>query len=92
MKISFSMKLVAALTVLLAACAKEPAANKLCKGEDGTIQDCGIACDTSKAADVCKLFETKTKAVCDKVGKQKCSMICEKDKNEYACAYAKTMK
>jgi hypothetical protein len=35
---------------------EEPIANKFCKGADGTVQDCGIACDTSKAEDVCKLY------------------------------------
>jgi hypothetical protein len=38
------------------AVADEPVANKFCKGADGTVQDCAIACDTSKAEDVCKLY------------------------------------
>jgi hypothetical protein len=73
-------------------CNEEPAANKFCKGADGTVQDCGIACKTTKADDVCKLFEKKTQELCDKVQKPGCQDICDKDKNEHACAYVKTMK
>jgi hypothetical protein len=70
----------------------EPAANKFCKGSDGTLQDCAIACKTSKADDVCKLYADKTTALCDKIGKAKCQEICDADKNDHACAKAKTMK
>ncbi len=91
------MKKLAAIVCSLAAIivtvgCEEPAANKFCKGADGTVQDCGIACDTSKEADVCKLYETKTKELCDKVGKADCQEMCDKGKNEHACAHVKTMK
>jgi hypothetical protein len=71
---------------------EEPVANKFCKGADGTVQDCSIACDTTKAEDVCKLYAEKTRALCDKIGKAKCEKICEGDKNPHACEHAKTMK
>lgn len=70
---------------------EEPVANQFCKGADGTVQDCGIACDTTKKEDVCKLFESKTKEHCDKVGKETCQQMCDA-KNEHACAHVKTMK
>ncbi|APR81512.1 Hypothetical protein A7982_06861 [Minicystis rosea] len=92
MKSLLSTSLLTALTLLLLGCDNEPAANKFCKGPDGNVQDCAIACMTTKATDVCKLYETKTKAVCDKVGKAACQRICDKDKNEHACAHVKTMK
>ena len=70
---------------------EEPAANKFCKGPDGTVQDCGIACDTTKEADVCKLYESKSKELCDKEGKELCQKMCD-GKNEHACAHVKSMK
>lgn len=79
-----------AATLVTIGC-EEPAANKFCKGPDGTVQDCGIACDTTKKEDVCKLFESKTKELCDKVGKKDCQEMCD-GKNEHACAHVKTMK
>lgn len=92
MKALLAMGLAGALAVLAAGCETEPAMNKFCKGPDGNVQDCAIACDTTKAADVCKLYETKTIALCDKIGKQRCQNICDKDKNVHACAHVKTMK
>ncbi|MFT3775116.1 MAG: hypothetical protein QM820_57955 [Minicystis sp.] len=83
---------LAPLLLVLSGCETEPAMNKFCKGPDGNVQDCAIACDTTKAADVCKLYATKTQALCAKIGKQRCQKICDADKNEHACAYAKTMK
>ena len=80
------------IAILVTIGCEEPAANKFCKGADGTVQDCGIACDTTKKEDVCKLYESKTKELCDKVGKKDCQEICDKDKNEHACAHVKTMK
>ncbi len=87
---SFMLPVVACFAALLGC--EEPQANQFCKGPDGTIQDCGIACDTTKKEDVCKLFASKTKELCDKVGKDKCQDICDKDKNEHACAHVKSMK
>ena len=91
-----AMKKLAALALSFATVAvtigcEEPAANKFCKGADGTVQDCGIACDTTKKEDVCKLYESKTKELCDKVGKKDCQAMCDA-KNEHACAHVKAMK
>ena len=92
MKTILAMGLAGVLAALALGCDEEPVANKFCKGADGTVQDCGIACDTSKADDVCKLYATKTQALCDKIGKKACQQVCDKDKNQHACAKAKTMK
>lgn len=90
------MKKIAAIAMslgaaLMSVACEEPVANQFCKGKDGTVQDCGIACDTTKKEDVCKLYETKTKELCDKVGKADCQEMCDA-KNEHACAHVKTMK
>lgn len=56
----------------------EPAANKFCKGADGTYQDCAIACDTTHAVDVCKLADEKAGGVCKRIGKSDCEASCKK--------------
>ncbi len=92
MKTLLAMSFLGVLAALSVACGGEPAVNKFCKGPDGTVQDCAIACDVTKDAEMCKLYESKSKALCEKIGKAKCQEICDKDKNEHACAQAKTMK
>jgi hypothetical protein len=92
MKNVLARTLLASLALFALGCSEEPAVNKFCKGADGTVQDCSIACSTTKKDDVCKLYKTKTEALCKKIGKAKCQSICDKDKNEHACAAAKAMK
>jgi hypothetical protein len=92
MKSYLAIGLLGALAAFALGCNEEPAMNKFCKGADGTVQDCAIACSTTKMEDVCKLYKTKTQSLCQKIGKARCQNICDKDKNEHACAYAKTMK
>jgi major membrane immunogen (membrane-anchored lipoprotein) len=75
---------------LLGGCGKDEA-TKFCLSDEGTHQDCGIACTISKDQDACKKWEKMTIELCDKVGKQPCQEICEADKNEYACTKAKSM-
>lgn len=75
---------------LLDSLGEEPAMNKFCKGPDGTVQDCSIACSTTKAKDVCDLVKPKTVALCKRIGKEKCQKVCDVDKNEHACEAVKT--
>jgi major membrane immunogen (membrane-anchored lipoprotein) len=61
---------------LLGGCGKDEA-TKFCLSDEGTHQDCGIACTISKDQDACKKWEKMTIELCDK--------------NEYACTKAKSM-
>jgi len=76
---------------VLGGCETQDEATKFCLSEEGTSQDCGIACTISKDEDACKKWEKLTIELCDKVGKQQCQEICEADNNEYACTKAKSM-
>jgi|GEM_PF-652252 len=82
--------LVLALLVSIAACKKDPATTA-CLSDEGTIQDCGIACTISKSKEACAKWETMTVELCDKAGKDACEELCEADDNQHACAKAKTM-
>lgn len=66
-------------------------ATKMCLSAEGTHQDCGISCSISESKEACAKWETMTKELCDKVGKEKCEEICKADENKYACEKAKTM-
>ena len=60
----------------------------------GVYQSCGISCDITKDEDACKAFESVTKTLCDKEGKEACQKLCEGSndkKNETACALAEKM-
>lgn len=63
-----------------------------CLGQDGTSQDCGIACQVTKDTRACAKWADQTRAICAKVSKADCQEICEKDQNPTACDLAKTMK
>lgn len=65
---------------------------KFCLGPDGTSQDCAISCKVDRDRETCAKWEEKTRALCPKIGKQKCQEICEKDENPTACEIVKTMK
>ena len=57
-------------------------------------QACGIACDVTKDEDACGAFKTVTETMCEKLGKESCTKLCEgegDEKNEHACAKLKTM-
>jgi hypothetical protein len=75
---------------LLGGCS-EDYVTKTCLSQEGTHQDCGIACTISESEEACKKWEKMTIELCDKVGKEKCQEICEADKNDYACTKAKSM-
>lgn len=75
---------------LLGGC-KDDYATKMCLSEEGTSQDCGIACTISESKEACAKWEKVTIELCDKHGKDACQEICEQDKNDYACTKAKTM-
>lgn len=76
---------------LLGGSCRRDEVTKFCLSEDGTSQDCGIACTISKSEEACEKWEKMTIELCDKVGKQQCQEICEADDNEYACTKAKSM-
>lgn len=71
---------------------EKSAAAKFCLGADGTSQDCAISCKVDRDRETCAKWEEKTRALCPKIGKQKCQEICEKDENPVACDIVKTMK
>jgi hypothetical protein len=79
------------LALATSACNKEDFATKMCLSDEGTHQDCGIACTISESKAACEKWERMTVELCDKVGKQVCQEICEADKNDYACTKAKSM-
>lgn len=85
-----SLAFTFSLALLAGACGPDEA-TKFCLSDEGTHQDCGIACTISKNEDACKKWEKMTIELCDKVGKQQCQEICEADKNDYACTKAKAM-
>lgn len=91
MRTSAALSLVFASLVLLVGCKKDDFATKMCLSEEGTHQDCGIACTISESKEACSKWEKMTIELCDKVGKDACQEICEADKNEYACTKAKAM-
>jgi hypothetical protein len=78
------------MVLALAGC-KEDYPTKMCLSDEGTHQDCGIACTISESDEACAKWETMTVELCDKAGKDKCQEICEADKNKYACDKAKSM-
>ena len=88
---SFASSVVFASLVLLVGCKKEDYPTKMCLSEEGTHQDCGIACTISKSDEACAKWEKMTIELCDKAGKQACEEICEADDNQYACTKAKSM-
>lgn len=88
-KHAFALALVCA--ALFTGCKSEDYPTKMCLSEEGTHQDCGIACTISESEEACKKWEKMTVELCDKVGKDKCQEICEADKNDYACTKAKGM-
>jgi hypothetical protein len=88
---SSALSVMFASLILLVGCKKEDYATQMCLSEEGTHQDCGIACTISKSEEACKKWETMTIELCDKAGKEACQEICEADENQYACSKAKTM-
>jgi hypothetical protein len=88
---SFVSSLVFASLVLLVGCEKDDYATKMCLSEEGTNQDCGIACSISKSKEACSKWEKMTIELCDKAGKEACQEICEADDNQYACTKSKSM-
>jgi hypothetical protein len=76
----------------LTACHKQSAVVTFCLGQDGTSQDCGIACQVTKDQKSCAKWADQTRAICAKVSKADCQEICEKDQNPTACDLVKTMK
>lgn len=77
------------VVALAAGCKSEPTVVKFCLGEDGTSQDCGIACKVTKDARSCEKWAEKTRELCAKISKDECQEICEKDENPTACELAK---
>ncbi len=73
------------------ACKKQDFVTEMCLSNEGTHQDCGIACKISESEEACKKWEKMTIELCDKAGKADCQSICEEDENEYACDKAKSM-
>jgi hypothetical protein len=82
---------LAALMLLALGGCQDDYATKMCLSDEGTHQDCGIACTISESDKACSKWEKMTVELCDKVGKDKCQEICEADKNKYACDKAKSM-
>jgi hypothetical protein len=84
-----SAGLALASFLLLLGCKKDDYATTMCLSEEGTMQDCGIACTISKSEKACAKWETQTNEYCDKEGKEACQELCEADDNQYACTKAK---
>lgn len=91
MKRTGALALAFTLAAAFTACKSEDYPTKMCLSDEGTHQDCGIACEISKSDEACKKWETMTAKLCDEVGKDKCQEICEADENKYACDKAKSM-
>lgn len=73
------------------ACKKQDYPTKMCLSEEGTYQDCGIACSVSKSEEACAKWSEQTTKICDERGKQACEELCEADDNAAACEKAKAM-
>lgn len=75
-----------------AAQAKDEAAKDLAAP---AYQACGIACDVTQDEDACKAFKGVTDEMCEQMGKESCTKLCEggegDKKNEHACAKLKSM-
>jgi hypothetical protein len=87
---SLALALVFASVVIIG-CKKDDYTTEMCLSQEGTHQDCGIACTISKSEEACSKWETMTIELCDKAGKDACQEICEADENPYACTKAKSM-
>ena len=93
-----AVALLAAVPAIAVAGCKKSAVVKFCLSEEGTYQDCGIACDVTKDEASCAKWVEKTKALCAKLTKAECQELCTKDTtqggggNPTACELAKTMK
>jgi hypothetical protein len=86
-----AIMLLAVLPAISLGC-KKSAVVKFCLSEEGTYQDCGIACDVTKDDASCAKWAEQTTAICAKATKVECQELCTKDKNPTACELAKTMK
>jgi hypothetical protein len=87
----FAIALIAAASFAVFGGCSEPTVVKFCLSDEGTSQDCGIACNVTKDKRTCDKWATQTKTICGKITKAECQEICEKDKNPTACEIAKTM-
>ena len=80
------------LALPVVSCRHESPAVTFCLGNDGTSQDCGIACKETKDSRSCAKWADLTRKICSKISKEECQDICTKDENPTACDLVKTMK
>jgi hypothetical protein len=88
----FAIALIAAASFTVLGGCEDPVVVKFCLSNEGTSQDCGIACNTTKDKRTCDKWAEQTKTLCGKITKAECQEVCDKDKNPTACEIVKTMK
>ena len=87
-----NLLLVPALAfAMLAGACGEDFSTKMCLSDEGTNQDCGIACTISENEKACEKWKKMTTELCGKITKEQCQEICDADKNPTACELAAKM-